>query len=105
MKKQKTVFPISLFCSLMLLNVIPFVYTLVRTNLIVNSFVADGLNIAGHIEWYDLMNETLQAFLIMPLYAVLNKCIWDIKKFKERIFQSFLAVNTIYILFDYSGVL
>lgn len=61
MKKKKADFPIQLFCSLMLLNFIPFIYTLVRTNLIVNSSVADGLGIAGHIEWYDLINETLQA--------------------------------------------
>ena len=100
MKKKKADFPIQLFCSLMLLNFIPFIYTLVRTNLIVNSSVADGLGIAGHIEWYDLINETLQAFLIVPLYALLNKCMQDRKKFKERIFQSFLAVNTIYILFS-----
>lgn len=84
----------------MLLSFIPFIDTLVRTNLIANSPVADGLGIAGHIEWFDLINETLQAFLIIPLYALLNKCEGDVKKFKERVFQSFLAVNTIYILFS-----
>lgn len=97
---KKMTFPIHLFCSLMLLSFIPFIDTLVRTNLIVNSPVADGLGIAGHIEWFDLINETLQAFLIIPLYALLNKCAGDVKKFKERVFQSFLAVNTIYILFS-----
>lgn len=74
-KKENTVkFPIHLFCSLMLLSFIPFVYTLVRTNLIVNSPETDGLGIAGHMEWFDLMNETIQAFLIVPLYALLNRC-------------------------------
>lgn len=99
MKKDVT-FPIHLFCSLMLLNFIPFIDTLVRTNLIVSSPVADGLGIAGHIEWFDLINETLQAFLIIPLYALLNRCMRDVKKFKERIFQTFLVVNTIYMLFS-----
>ena len=92
-------FPVNLFCSLMLLSFIPFIYTLIRTNLIVNSSATDGLGIVGHIEWFDLINETIQAFLIIPLYALLNKCILDINKFKERIFQSFFAVNVIYILF------
>lgn len=96
---KKTKFPINLFCSLMLLSLIPFLYTLVRTNLIANIPSTDGLGIAGHIEWFDLINETVQAFLIVPLYALFNKCIQDKKKFRERIFESFLAVNVIYILF------
>lgn len=92
-------FPINLFCSLMLLSFIPFVYTLVRTNLITNGPVTDGLGVAGHIEWFDLINETIQAFLIVPLYALLNRCIQDRMKFKERIFQSFLVVSVIYTVF------
>ncbi len=43
----------NLFCSLMLLHIIPFFHTLMRTNLIANSPVTDGLGIAGHIEWFD----------------------------------------------------
>lgn len=89
-------FPLNLFCSLMLLSFIPFVYTLVRTNLIVNIPLTDGLGIAGHIEWFDLINETIQSFLIVPLFALLNKCMQDKLKFRERIFQSFLIVNVIY---------
>ncbi len=93
-------FPLNLYCSLMLLSFIPFIYTLVRTNLIANIPLTDGLGIAGHIEWFDLLNETIQAFLIVPLFALLNKCIQDRKKLKERIFQSFLIVNVVYILFS-----
>ncbi len=93
-------FPVNLFCSLMLLSFVPFMYTLVRTNLIANIPITDGLGIAGHIEWFDLINETIQAFLIVPLYALLNKCLHDTRKLKERIFQSFLIVNVIYILFS-----
>ncbi|NBH83359.1 sodium transporter [bacterium C-53] len=83
----------------MLLSFIPFLYTLVRTNLIADSLVTDGLGIAGHIEWFDLINETVQAFLIVPLYALLNRCIGNSGKLKERIFQSFLIVNAVSIVF------
>lgn len=93
-------FPVNLFCSLMLLSFIPFFYTLVRTNLIANSPSTDGLGIAGHIEWFDLINETIQAFLIIPLYALLNQCMEDTDKLKERIFQTFLIVNVVYIIFS-----
>lgn len=93
-------FPMNLFCSLMLLSFIPFLYTLVRTNLIANSPITDGLGIAGHIEWFDLINETIQAFLIVPLYALLNKCIEDKDKFRERVFLTFLIVNVVYTIFS-----
>lgn len=100
MNAKSDKFPRNLFCSLMLLSFIPFVYTLVRTNLIVNSPSTDGLGIAGHIEWFDLINETIQAFLIVPLFALFNQCMRDARKFKERIFQSFLIVNVVYIVFS-----
>lgn len=100
MNKTATKFPLNLFCSLMLLSFIPFVYTLVRTNLIVNCPSTDGLGIAGHIEWFDLINETIQAFLIMPLYALFNQCMQDTDQLKERIFQTFLVANVIYIVFS-----
>lgn len=100
MNKKPEKFPLNLFCSLMILGFIPFLYTSVRTNLIANSSVTKGLEIAGHMEWFDLINETIQAFLIVPLYALFNKCVHDREKFKERIFQSFLIVSVIYILFS-----
>lgn len=100
MKKKVVNFPVNLFCSLMLLSFIPFLYMLVRTYLISNSSVPDGLGIVGHIEWFDLINETIQAFLIVPLYALLNQCMQDTKKWKERIFQLFLIVSAVYIFFS-----
>lgn len=93
-------FPLQLFFSLMLLSFTPFLYTLLRTNLIANIPFTDGLGIAGHIEWFDLINETIQAFLIVPLYSLMNQCMRDRKKLKERIFQSFLIVNIVYASFS-----
>jgi len=97
--KRAVKFPINLFCSLMLLSFIPFLYTLVRTNLIADIPATDGLGIAGHMEWFDLINETVQAFLIVPLYALLNQCMRNREKLRERVFQPFLVVNVIYIVF------
>lgn len=98
--KRESQFPINLFCSLMLLSFIPFLYTLIRTNLIASIPSTDGLGVAGHMEWFDLINETVQAFLIVPLFALFNKCIRDTERLKERIFQTFLIVNAIYIIFS-----
>lgn len=100
MNETKNRFPVRLFCSLMLLGFIPFFYTLVRTNLIANIPSTDGLGIAGHMEWFDLIHETIQAFLIVPLFALFNKCMQNPEKLRERIVQSCLIVNVIYLLFS-----
>lgn len=100
MNETKNRFPVRLFCSLMLLGFIPFFYTLVRTNLIANIPSTDGLGIAGHMEWFDLIHETIQALLIVPLFALFNKCMQNPEKLRERIVQSFLIVNVIYLLFS-----
>lgn len=71
MKKKAEKFTVNLFCSLMLLSFIPFLYTLVKTNLIADIPSTGGLGIAGHMEWFDLINETVQAFLIIPLFSLL----------------------------------
>lgn len=60
-------FPVNLFCSLFLLGFVPFLYTLVRTNLIADSPSTDGLGIAGHIEWFDLINETYGFTVFSPV--------------------------------------
>lgn len=100
--KRESQFPINLFCSLMLLSFIPFLYTLIRTNLIASIPSTDGLGVAGHMEWFDLINETVQAFLIVPLFALFNKCIRDTERLKERIFQTFYCIRKT-ILHIYNG--
>ena len=52
------------------------------------------------MEWFDLINETVQAFLIVPLFALLNQCMQDRERLKERIFQLFVVVNVIYLAFS-----
>lgn len=93
-------FPFNLYCSLLLLSLVPFLYTLVRTNLISNFPATDGLGIAGHIEWFDLINETIQAFLIVPLFALFNRCMEEGKDFGKRIFQAFVLSNGVYVFFS-----
>lgn len=48
--KKSIPFSMNLFFSLIVLSFIPFIDTLVRTNLITNIPQTDGLGIAGHME-------------------------------------------------------
>ncbi len=62
-----------LWISLCALSLIPAIYQTVKTLFISSSGQSVAFNIIGQSEWFDLINETLQAFLIVPLYSVLNR--------------------------------
>ncbi len=53
------------------------------------------------MEWYDLIDETIKAFLIVPLYSILNKIF---KNNKEQgptfVFKSLLIVFILYFIFN-----
>lgn len=89
-----------LFLSLCLLLIIPFLHQCVRTVFISNVPDTDGLGIAGHIEWFDLINETIQAFLIVPLYHLLNMVKGEPGVLKRRIHCSFAVSTTLYAIFS-----
>lgn len=63
----------NLWLSLCALALIPAVYQTVKTFLISENGQSGAFDIIGQMEWFDLINETLQAFLIVPLYSVLNR--------------------------------
>ena len=53
------------------------------------------------MEWFDLINETLQAFLIVPLYSVLNKILKNQKDdFAKATFQTGLCTFLLRTLFS-----
>lgn len=89
-----------LFWSLSAYFLLPFLYQCVRTNLIADIPSVDGLGIAGHIEWFDLINETIQAFLIVPLYHLFNTVAKDREKLSGRIRVAFLVSTIVYVLFS-----
>lgn len=58
-------------------------------------------NIIGQMEWFDLINETLQAFLIVPLYSILNKILQKQKEdFAKITFKTGLVSFVLYALFS-----
>ena len=85
-----------LFAALCLFFAVPFLYQCVRTGLIAAIPDTDGLGIAGHIEWFDLVNETVQAFLVVPLYYLLGVVREDRPSLKGRLRASFLVSTVLY---------
>ena len=93
-------FPLKLFIALMLVAFIPAIYQTFRVFFVVNTGTVDGLNIIGQIEWFDLIDETIQAFLLVPLYYILNKFIENKKTFAARITQTCIITFAIYLIFS-----
>ena len=90
-----------LWLSLCALALIPAVYQTVKTFLISAGGQAGVFDIIGQMEWFDLINETLQAFLIVPLYSVLNRIFKDHKDdFAGATFKTGFCAFLLYTLFS-----
>lgn len=90
-----------LWTALCSLALIPAVYQTVKTFLISSGGGDDGFDIIGQMEWFDLINETLQAFLIVPLYSILNKILQNRKEdFAKSVFKTGLVSFALYIFFS-----
>ncbi len=77
-----------LLIALMAFAFIPSINQLIVDHL-VSGMSSTVLDIAGQIEWFDLFNETILAFLTVPMYFVLNKAEND-DDLGSRINQTFV---------------
>ena len=86
---------------LLLLSLIAFTFIPSINQLIIDRFITDiggeVLEIAGQIEWFDLFNETILAFLTVPLYFVFNRAKND-AEFSSRINTTFVIGFVLYAL-------
>lgn len=99
--KQLKSFNFRLFAALCALALIPAIYQTVRTFIISSSSQSGIFDIIGQMEWFDLINETLQAFLIIPLYSILNKIFKNnSENFAKHTFKTGLLTFIIYTLFS-----
>lgn len=90
-----------LFAALCALALIPAVYQTIKTFIISNNNTSAVFDIIGQMEWFDLINETLQAFLIIPLYSILNKIFKsDAENFAKHTFKTGLVAFVLYTLFS-----
>ncbi|MDE7463609.1 MAG: hypothetical protein K2M48_01150, partial [Clostridiales bacterium] len=90
-----------LFAALCALALIPAIYQTVKTFIISANNQSAVFDIIGQMEWFDLINETLQAFLIIPLYSILNKIFKnDEENFAKHTFKTGLLSFFIYTLFS-----
>ncbi len=88
-----------MYLALCLLALVPAVYQTVITKLI-TSFASPGsLDIIGQMEWFDLIDETICAFLIVPMYSVLSKA-YKRENFNKVVFKLGIIIVGLYAIFN-----
>ena len=88
-----------MYLALCLLALVPAIYQTVVTKLITVNTNPGALDIVGQMEWFDLIDETICAFLIVPMYSVLSKA-HKSENFNKVVFKLGIVVIILYALFS-----
>ena len=88
-----------MYLALCLLALVPAIYQTVVTKLITSYANPGSLDILGQMEWFDLIDETIRAFLIVPMYSVLSKA-HKRDDFNKAVFKLGILVVGLYALFS-----
>ena len=88
-----------MYLALCLLALVPAIYQTVVTKLITVHANPGALDIVGQMEWFDLIDETICAFLIVPMYSVLSKA-HKREDFNKVVFKLGIIVVGLYTLFS-----
>ena len=99
--KLLKLFDWKLFISLSLLSLVPAIIQTIETFIISSSVSTEGIDVIGQIEWFDLISETICAFLIIPLYSIFNKILKNDKEmFPKLVFKAIIIVFILYTIFS-----
>ena len=88
-----------MYLALCLLALVPAIYQTVITKLITSFTDPGSLDVVGQMEWFDLIDETICAFLIVPMYSVLSKA-HKRENFDKAVFKLGIIIISLYALFS-----
>ena len=88
-----------MYLALCLLALVPAIYQTVVTGLITTNTSPGSLDIVGQMEWFDLIDETICAFLIIPMYSVLSRA-KKTESFNKIVFKLGIVVVALYTMFS-----
>lgn len=85
-----------LWFSLILVLLIPTVYQTVRIIFLGNLPDEWGFSIASQLQWLNLFYEVIQEALILPLFFILGKAIYDKKEYSNKLKSGLILTTFIY---------
>ena len=87
-----------LYFALLVLGLVPTVYTTVRV-FFIGSLPGDySFSIAGQLSWINLLYEIINEAIVLPLFSFIGKVVTDKKEFTNRIRTGMLMSLCIYLV-------
>ena len=91
----------SLYITLIFVALFPAIIQTVRTFFLSTTIDVSGFDVLGQMEWFDLINESIIALLIIPLYSILSAQLKKNNlKFPKQVFKASLTVILLYWCFS-----
>ncbi len=88
----------SLLVTLILISLIPTVYTTVRIFFLGNIPSDWGFNIASQLAWVNVMYEVIQEAMILPLFYLIGKSLTDKKQIENKLKSGLITAFLIYFV-------
>ena len=85
-----------LFLALLLLGLIPTIYTTVRIFLIGQLPGDWGFNIASQLSWVNLLYEILQEAIILPMFFFIGRAFKQKEDLENKVKTGFIFTGSIY---------
>lgn len=87
-----------LWVAILITNFIPTIYQTVRIYILGDLPSDNGINIASQLQWVNLIYEIFQEALILPLFHLLGKSLYNQEEFSNKVRTGLLITLIIYIL-------
>ena len=87
-----------LFISLLVMGLVPTIYTTLRVFWLGNLPGDWSYSIAGQLSWINLIYEVINEAIILPLFYFIGKVIFDKKDLTNRMKTGLLITLSIYII-------
>ncbi len=87
-----------LFISLLIIGLVPTIYTTLRVFYLGNLPGDYSYSIAGQLSWVSLIYEVINEAIILPLFYFVGKVVFDKKELTNRIKTGLLVTLLIYLV-------
>lgn len=94
-----------LFISLLVMGLVPTIYTTFRVFLLGNMPDDYVYSIAGQLSWVNLIYEVINEAIILPLFYFMGKVLTDKKELTNRVKTGLVITLTIYLLLSFIIIL
>ncbi|MFC1926058.1 multidrug transporter, partial [Chloroflexota bacterium] len=87
-----------LFSTLLILALIPAIYTTVRIHFLGDMPSDWGFNIASQLTWVNVSYEVVQEAIILPLFYLMGKSLLDKRDLENKIQSGLIVTAAIYLV-------